>query len=197
MPYHHGHLREALVDAALETARAEGPDAVVLRAVTRAAGVTPNAAYRHFADRDQLLWDVAAECLERLARLIDYRLAEAPRNPDESEFAWDQLRVASVAYVDFALNEPGWFRTAFSGPKPAEGCVPRCFVILNDLLDNLVLVGALSLDRRVGAEFSVWSACHGIANLLTDGPLSDLPPDARAFAINRVMDSIISGLKLT
>ena len=59
-PYHHGNLRETLVAAGVELARTGGPDAVVLRAVSRQAGVSHNAAYRHFADHDELLAAVAA-----------------------------------------------------------------------------------------------------------------------------------------
>ncbi len=82
MPYHHGNLREALIEAGLATARAEGPEAVVLRAATRAAGVSPNAAYRHFADRDELLGAVARRCMEKLAELIESRLAETRAHRD-------------------------------------------------------------------------------------------------------------------
>src|SRR5690242_2928199 len=69
-PYHHGRLRESLVDAGYELARVSGPEAVVLRAVTRAAGVSHNAAYRHFEDHQQLLNAVADRCMGELADLM-------------------------------------------------------------------------------------------------------------------------------
>jgi AcrR family transcriptional regulator len=118
-PYHHGHLREALVDAALATARAEGPGAVVLRAATRAAGVSPNAAYRHFADRGDLLEAVAERCQQQMASLMRARLDEAGARPGP-DGAWERLRIVGHAYVEFALIEPGWFATAFAIPLTTE-----------------------------------------------------------------------------
>ncbi len=103
-PYHHGHLREALVDAALAAARADGPEAVVLRAATRAAGVSPNAAYRHFADRDDLLRAVAARCQEQMAALMRARLAQARPGPGPGG-AWDRLHTGLFAILTDVLDQ--------------------------------------------------------------------------------------------
>jgi AcrR family transcriptional regulator len=65
--YRHGDLRRALLDAGIALARDGGPDAVVLREATRRAGVVPNAAYRHFASRDELLQAVRSAALANLA----------------------------------------------------------------------------------------------------------------------------------
>ena len=73
--YHHGNLRPALVEAAVELARVSGPDGVVLREVARQTGVSHNAAYRHFADRDELLAEVAALGMSRLADAMEERVA--------------------------------------------------------------------------------------------------------------------------
>jgi len=198
MPYHHGHLHEALVDAALATARTEGPDAVVLRAVTRAAGVSPNAAYRHFVDRDQLVGTVAALCLERLSDLIGTRMAEIDPDPDPVAFAWQRLRAAGNAYVEFAVTEPGWFRTAFGVVRPVDPMTTsderNPLTMLNSILDDLVAVGALPTERRPGAEYAAWSAVHGIATLLVDGPLAGLPITERAQIVNKVIEVVVAGL---
>lgn len=97
MACHHGRLDEAFVDAALATARVEGPDAVVLRAATRGAGVSPNAAHRHFADSDELLGAVAGRCMAALAELIEKRLAGLPEGRDTAALAWQRLRAAGRA----------------------------------------------------------------------------------------------------
>jgi AcrR family transcriptional regulator len=191
-PYHHGHLREALVEAALAAARAEGPDAVVLRAVTRAAGVSPNAAYRHFADRDDLLRAVAVRCQKEMADLMRTRLKEAGPLPGP-DGAWRRLRVAGHAYVEFALAEPGWFAAAFAVPlRPADALddEPGLYGILAAVLDELVRCGAISPAVRPGAEYVAWSAVHGIATLLTGGSLRDLPPDEKDAAIERVINAV-------
>ena len=191
-PYHHGHLREALVEAALAAARADGPGTVVLRAATRASGVSPNAAYRHFADRDDLLRAVAGRCQQRMAALMRARLPEAEPLPSP-EGAWQRLRAAGHAYVEFALTEPGWFATAFAiplGPPAAPGDDPGLFGILASVLDELVSSSAIPPAARPGAEYVAWSAVHGIATLLTSGSLRDLPPAERDAAIERVINAV-------
>jgi AcrR family transcriptional regulator len=189
-PYHHGHLREALVQAALATARAEGPGAVVLRAATRAAGVSPNAAYRHFADRDELLRAVAARSQQQMAAFMRARLAETgpQAGPDG---AWQRLRTTGRAYVEFALTEPGWFATAFAIPldlPPDESS--DLFGIVVSVLDDLVSSGAIAAEARPGAEYVAWSNVHGLATLLSSGSLRDLPPDERDKAIDRVINAV-------
>jgi AcrR family transcriptional regulator len=195
-PYHHGHLRTALVDAALATARAEGPGAVVLRAATRAAGVSPNAAYRHFADRDDLLRAVAGRCQEKMASLMRARLDDAGPHPGP-DGAWARLRIVGHAYVEFALTEPGWFATAFAlpldtSPTGIQDAQPdsELFGILVSALDDLVSSGAIPPEARPGAEYVAWSAVHGIATLLTDGSLRDLPTGERHAAIDRVINAV-------
>jgi AcrR family transcriptional regulator len=189
-PYHHGHLREALVQAALATARAEGPGAVVLRAATRAAGVSPNAAYRHFADRDELLQAVAARSQQQMAAFVRARLAETGpvAGPDG---AMQRLRTTGRAYVEFALIEPGWFATAFAIPLdlPADES-SDLYNILVSVLDDLVSSGAIAPEARPGAEYVAWSSVHGIATLLSSGSLRDLPPDERDQAIDRVINAV-------
>lgn len=202
MPYHHGNLREALIEAGLATARTEGPEAVVLRAATRAAGVSPNAAYRHFADRDELLGAVAGRCMEKLAELIEARLgegiAEDPSANGTPQGAWKALTIAGRAYIEFALTETGWFKTAFGSLVLGEDHdlpeIQDPYAILNRLLDDLVTAGALPTGRRPGAEYAAWASVHGIATLLTDGPLVALPEDERIRAIDRTVSAVISGL---
>src|SRR5690242_11338462 len=126
-PYHHGRLREALVSAGLELARSSGPEAVVLRAVSRAAGVSHNAAYRHFADHDELMRAVCERCMRELALLMEKRVGEVPSTGSAVDDAWARLTALGASYVEFATTETGWFRTAFSVPPskhafgPGEG----------------------------------------------------------------------------
>lgn len=200
--YHHGNLRAALLDAGLELARAGGPDAVVLRAVSRAAGVSHNAAYRHFADQEDLLAAVADRCMERLGALMIERTA-AVRTRGAQARAWARLNVIGAAYIEFARTEPGWFRTAFAGvarhgaPQsvvPADGPGTNPYLLLNARLDELVEVGAIPPERRPGAEIAAWSAVHGISTLLVDGPLRALPADAAQQAIEAVLGVTSRGL---
>src|SRR3712207_9522742 len=84
--YHHGNLRAALIDTAVAQARAGGPDAVVLRDAARRTGVSHNAAYRHFADRDDLLAEVSARGMAELEQRMRDRLADLS-DDDQGELA--------------------------------------------------------------------------------------------------------------
>src|ERR1700753_153704 len=112
--YHHGNLRTALVDTGVELARTGGASAVVLRAVSRQAGVSHNAAYRHFADQEDLLAAVGEQCMLRLGELMIER-TKAVRAKGAIPRAWARMEAIGRAYIEFARTEPGWFRTAFAG----------------------------------------------------------------------------------
>src|SRR5438094_5990338 len=85
--YRHGDLRRALLDAGVQLARDGGPDAVVLREATRRAGVVPNAAYRHFASRQDLLQAVRAAALSALAVAMETELGRLRRGKRPADFA--------------------------------------------------------------------------------------------------------------
>ena len=198
-PYHHGNLRNALIDAAVELAREGGPDAIVLREVGRRVGVSHNAAYRHFPDRDALLTAVCARAMASLARLMEHEVA-----PFGADAAGAGLGLMAIgrAYVRFAVSEPGLFRTAFAIPEghalAAEegvgdsGLAPLS--LLGRQLDRLVDAGAMDPARRPGAEFTAWSAVHGMSTLRVDGPLRELPPADADAATERLLADIARGL---
>jgi AcrR family transcriptional regulator len=198
--YHHGNLRAALVETAVELARAEGPDGVVLREVARRTGVSHNAAYRHFSDRAQLLAEVALVGMDALERSMRTRIAALDAT-DPAAFARASLSETGRAYVDFALAEPGLFRVAFSADlTPGEDASSEVgalgpYGLLNQALDRLVDVGAVPPSRREGADVACWAAVHGFAVLhLDDGPMHDSPPSEREAALDRMLTLVESGL---
>jgi AcrR family transcriptional regulator len=205
-PYHHGNLRAALVDAGVELAREGGPDAVVLREASRRVGVSHNAAYRHFKGRDELLKEVCDRCMAALADLMRELIGRVDPSDRSLEAARQRLRATGSAYVRFALAEPGMFRTAFSVPTgmtyasdelagdadPAAGAGP--FTLLGRQLDALKAAGGLPPARRPGAEFAAWSGVHGLAMLLLEGPLRELPEPERERVLGRLLDTIERGL---
>lgn len=201
-PYHHGNLRAALVEAGVALARDGGPDAVVLRAASRRAGVSHNAAYRHFADRAELLAAVGARCMALLADLMERGIDDV-RERDRVAAALARLDAIGRAYVCFATSEPGWFRTAFGPPHDQGGDVEpdaagaggrTPYQLLSARLDELVDVGVITARRRPGLELAAWSAVHGLSSLLVDGPLRALGPDERDAALAVVLDVISRGL---
>lgn len=200
--YHHGDLRQALLDAGLELATAGGPEAVVLREATRRVGVSANAAYRHFADRDALLAAVVSLAQGRMADVIAAAIdavstpadpaspasPDAPDGPDAPGIlARARFRAVGVGYLRFALDEPGLFRTGFTvptdlsrafHPDSAGTCGRTPFQLLAGTLDEMAATGVLPAEEREGAEFLAWSAVHGMAMLALDGPLRGLPREA-------------------
>lgn len=199
--YHHGDLRHALLEAGLDLAREGGPDAVVLREATRRVGVSPNAAYRHFADREALLSAVCDAAQAQVAASIDARFDAIPAG-DAASVARAQLRAVGTGYVAFALDHPGLFRAAFffsqnldssSAPTKAGPSGRSPLALLSTALDELVASGIMPAARRPQAEFLAWSSVHGLAILLIDGPLRALPR-AHADAVTlRVIDMVEAG----
>src|SRR3979411_2216648 len=100
-----GQVRRALIEAGMELARMGGPDAVVLREATRRVGVAPNAAYRHFADRDALLAAACVAAMDELARRMQARVKATPRRRKAADTAIAKLRAIGIAYLEFAMHE--------------------------------------------------------------------------------------------
>lgn len=190
--YHHGDLCAALIDAGLQLTRIGGPEALTVREATRRAGVSPNAAYRHFADREALLSAVATAIQDRMAARM---LKPVRRGGSAQTRARNQLRVVGLGYIEFALDEPGWFAVAFFGSEGAgDGRVPPPFLALVDALDAMTDTGVLHPNRREGAEWPCWSAVHGFAELALRGPLRGASRDDLEALARRTVDDIISGL---
>jgi AcrR family transcriptional regulator len=196
-------LHAALIEASIALAREGGPDRVILREAARAAGVSHSAAYRHFADREALLAEVSRFARNQLA-------AEMRRRVNRTKDPLRRLRAVGTAYIDFALTEPGLFRTAFTSHPATSGDTEHDratggedpthnsagddpYEILGQVLDEIQAAGLLEPRRRLGAEIAVWSAVHGLAGLLLDGPL---PTNAAAIKFSRgqVLDLIERGL---
>jgi AcrR family transcriptional regulator len=197
--YHHGNLRRALVEAAADLARATGPDGVVLREVARRTGVSHNAAYRHFTDRQALLDAVAALAMDRLEEAMLRRI-DTVTGDDPETVARRRLREVGVAYVTFALAEPGLFEVAFAAndpqppvsvPEPSKG---GPYGVLGRVLDELVAAGELTDERRQGADVVCWAAVHGFAMLYLHGPLRGTPPDLRDAPLGLLLDTVDRGL---
>ena len=177
-PRPRGTIRAALVEAGVALARSGGPDAVVLREVTRAVGVVPNAAYRHFADRDALLAAVSEEAVRELAQRMAEGMSQVRAGPHTPTGAKLRLRAVGQAYLEFARTEPGLFDTVYAATDPDAATQgtgePAPLEHLQAALDNLVYAGILAPDRRPNIEYSVWATVHGLAVLLR-GPLNSLP----------------------
>lgn len=167
--YHHGHLREALVEAAVGLAAESGPSGIVLRAVTRQVGVSPNAAYRHFADRDALLAEVAHRAMGGLVAAMQRRQEDLPAVGDPQRRAVARLEAIGQGYVDFALAEPGLFRVCFAAPPEVT------------LPDGPAGAGSGAPDASAEQD-------GGAAGVPAAGPHLDADPFA---VLNRALDDLV------
>ncbi len=192
-----------MVDAGIELARSGGADAVVLREVTRRAGVVPNAAYRHFANRHELLQAVRSAALSALAVAMETELARVQCSRNAADYARASLRAIGIGYLRFAREETGLYRTAWAIPDAAPGTADPAkagnsglnpFQLLNVALDRLVEAGVLPAERRPGAEYLAWAAVRGLAMLTIDGPLRRLSRKQTEEIGQRLLDMVEKGL---
>ena len=200
--YHHGDLRSALITAGLDLATDGGPEALSLREVARRAGVSPTAAYRHFDNRDALLWAINLAVLARLgAALRAATRSRLPSRLDDAERARRRLVDIGQAYVDFAVTNPGQYRVIFaeatfpdSGPL---GLDPECdpYGILGEVLDQMEAAGALAPGRRQGAEVPMWALVHGLSSLILEGPYRRLSRREQVALVQSANELVVSGLQ--
>jgi len=176
--YHHGELRESLLEAAELLLEEDGPGGLSLRKVGRRLGVTPGAPYRHFEDKDALLAALAVRGFERLRERM---LTEQDGSADGEE----RMRRAGLGYLEFASHHPELFRLMF-GWMPSRDVPELCeagdaaFAALRGILEDCEQEGLLTKSVQE-AGLMAWSAVHGAAFLLIDKRLmlGDEEPCAR------------------
>jgi len=162
--YHHGDLRSTLIAEGLKQLEENG-DAISLRALSKAAGVSPNAPYRHFADKNALLGTLAAEGF----RLFADVMVEAARGRPDALFHQGR------AYLDFALAHPALYRLMFSPEGyslTSDSCqreARRAFGSLTETAARAQADGWRAGFPLSDAVLAYWSALHGWARLIADG----------------------------
>lgn len=202
--YRHGDLRRALLEAGIALAQEGGPTAVTLREATRRAGVAPNAAYRHFASQQALLQAVRAAALSAVAKAMEDELAAVSTDLPAADHARASVRAVGMGYLRFAKAHMGLFLTAFAPSDMLVQATPEVptagpsgrnpYELLCSAMDLLVQAGVMPAAKRPGAEILAWSAVHGLALLVVDGPLATpVGPHFEMFG-QRVLDMIEKGL---
>src|SRR5882724_2288864 len=107
--YHHGDLKNALIEAALAHIAREGARALSLREVARGAGVSHTASYRHFRNKESLLAAIAEQGFRRLSAMMRVAIQQHSGDP------LAMLRASGVAYVEFGVHNPDHLQIMFSG----------------------------------------------------------------------------------
>jgi AcrR family transcriptional regulator len=169
-PYHHGNLKQALIDAAINLIAEVGPHGFTLREVARRAGVSHNAPYRHFRDRNELLAFVAAQGFHRLT-------ASMKRAAAQADDAGERLRFGGRGYVNFALRWPQHFIVMFDLPSDQDrqadyqAAAQEAFHTLLGYIEECQRAGLLPEGDPNPLALAAWSTVHGIARLAVSSHL--------------------------
>ncbi|WP_260927511.1 TetR/AcrR family transcriptional regulator [Novosphingobium sp. 9] len=165
-PYHHGDLRGALLAEGMRLLTTRDADALSLREVARAVGVSATSVYRHFPDKQALMTALAREGIARLG--AEQQVAAVAAGGGTAGFA-----ATGRVYIRFALENPALFRLIFASPVLGEPGDPN----RKDSEAGLLLQAhAAALGREQGRDAHVqairsWSLVHGLAMLMLDGQI--------------------------
>ena len=168
--YHHGNLAESLLDAVDELATQFGLEAVTLRGCAKLTGVSPSSAFRHYMDKRALLTAFATRALNQLAHAMEQAKQQALREKANS------FHEVGLAYIRFAIEKPAFFRamwreeTIYSNDEQYLKAANQLSAHLQGGFANTIEdndPGSLSAQ-----ELLAWSAVHGLANLMIDGPVA-------------------------
>lgn len=200
--YHHGNLRQALLDAARELASEIGVDGFTLREVARRAGVSHAAPYHHFSDKATLVQALATTAFEQLTKAM----LEAKLQHSEPLAA---LRATGMGYIKFALGFPTEFRFMFrrnlgisSQPNASQSdqlqqVSSAAYQVLLDAILECQQAGLLTANDPQVMAMSAWSIVHGLSSIILDGPVGthhlNLQTEPLADAVIR---TLIQGLEL-
>ncbi|WP_338332470.1 TetR/AcrR family transcriptional regulator [Acetobacter sp. LMG 32666] len=169
--YHHGDLRRALIDTALDMLATDQNWTFTLREVARRTGVSHAAPYKHFRDREELLRELARIGFERLAETMTRAMFSDGLSVREKFMAGAQ------ACIDFALCNPGLYRLMFSADadktvdQPLHDAAMRTFHILLQLLEEGQRDGSFRPIPISGQAAACWAQVHGLAMLVIGGQL--------------------------
>lgn len=185
--YHHGDLRRALIDAALD-ALADGDELPGLRALARQVGVSSAAPYRHFKSRDELLAAVAAEGFARFAATMEQAAAGRPA----------ELHLAAMgrAYVRFSIDNRPLFQLMFAPTLDRAGD-PALKGVVERALAPLTQAAAREAGRRDPLEVALgtWALVHGLSTLLLDRSLVVLDAERAERLVNSITQNFVAGLR--
>jgi AcrR family transcriptional regulator len=168
--YHHGNLREALIEAALDLIAKKGAAGFTFADAARSAGVSSAAPYRHFRDRDALIADVARRGFNLLAERLDHAWSEGRPDP------FTAFENVGRAYLAFARDEPAYYSAmfeaglSFDGDPALRQAAERSFAVLRHASE--LLCARLPPEKRPPAlmmSLHTWALSHGIASLFARG----------------------------
>lgn len=197
-PYHHGHLREALIAAALKLAEEDGLDSVSMREVARRVGVSSGAPFRHFRDKTALLTAIAETAMRRFRDEIAACLAEAPENDPVA-----RIRAMGLAYLRWAMRNPTHFKVIssrgaidFEGSAALKADNAAIQAELEGLLAEAARRGLLRFADTRLIPLTARALVYGLARMLIDGhlPSWNVPVAEAEATMHQVLDLFIASL---
>ena len=171
--YHHGDLKNALIQAGIEILSKDGVSGLSLRKVAKRAGVSHSAPYAHFPDKQSLIAAISTEGFHQLYTEIDAVVSKYPRDPKR------QLLEGTRVYSQFALSNPDTFKIMFSAGLEKEKEYPAFVEISQRTFGRVVDIVQICQSARVlgpgdpeALAVSIWGQVHGIVSLVLDGQIS-------------------------
>ena len=171
--YHHGDLKNALINAGVEILAKEGVGGLSLRKVAQRAGVSHSAPYAHFPDKQSLIAAISTEGFNQLYAELNEAISPFSKNPKK------QLIEGSQAYVRFALKNSDTFKIMFSGVLEKEKEYPafveishKTFELVVSIVQACLNTGVLHSTSAELMAIAVWGQVHGIVSLALEGQIS-------------------------
>jgi AcrR family transcriptional regulator len=171
--YHHGDLKNALIRAGVEILSKEGVEGLSLRKVAKRAGVSHNAPYSHFPDKQSLIAAISTEGFKQLYEVLDTAISSYPDDPRR------QLEESAWYYVQFAMNDRDTFKIMFSGVLEKEKDYPafvdisyKAFSRVVDIVRACQNRGVLRAAPPEMMAVCVWGQVHGITSLMLERQIS-------------------------
>lgn len=192
-PYHHGDLRRAVIETAMEMLHEDKGWQFTLREVARRAGVSHAAPYKHFPDKAALLVEMALLGFDLLREAL---MAAKPRRPNSMR---DELLTVARAYIRFGISNPALYRLMFSADAGKAVDVHlneralAAFGVVIELLERGQAEGVLRKRDVGGQAAACWAQVHGVTLLTIDGLL--LPEKVGPNAPDNALVTLLEGLE--
>ncbi|WP_112323135.1 TetR/AcrR family transcriptional regulator [Oceanibium sediminis] len=195
--YHHGNLKQALVDATLELVVERGPQGFTMAEAARKAGVSAGAPYRHFKGREEIIEEAARQGFEMFADLMEHAYASAPPS------ALARFEATGRAYLAFARKFPGHYITMFESGLPIaqnsdlKRTTDRAFAVLTRAAEELI--ARMPKDKRPPASMvsnHIWAMSHGVVELFSRGQPGTKTPFAPEDLLESGIGIYLRGLGL-
>ncbi len=187
--YHHGDLRNALLDAGSEVAHDLGAESLSLREVARRAGVSHTAAYNHFADKNGLLRGIAIRAFERLTE----QLAATSTSLEDAAAAYVRFAMANAAEFRF-MNQPSLCMPE-GQPDELKDAALASYAVLQALVVDLQSRGELAAGDPDELTLAVWSQAHGLATIVLETPaLKGISPEVAEHLVRAGIRALREGI---